>query len=184
MHLNTTQTQEVGGWKPVRKEKKEKTKIDLCCLEQARKNIGTTQEEQVLTFWSGRFWDIIFTQAKVINILSGGFYCTAVSHYDCTFVLWLLWRAEQPRLSLSIFSLNSQNREKWAMEFTLIYEVLQHASSTDLSIPFHENTSTWATLPNWLASCAPPTWNRWEVITSCTRQTLSEVSWQKANHWI
>lgn len=51
MHLNTTQTQEVGGWKPVRKEKHKKKKQNRSVSPGAGyKNIGTTQEEEVLTF--------------------------------------------------------------------------------------------------------------------------------------
>lgn len=55
MHLNTTQTQEVGGWKPVRKEKKEKTKIDLCCLEQARKILGLHRKNKYSPFEAVNF---------------------------------------------------------------------------------------------------------------------------------
>lgn len=84
MHLNTTQTQDVEGWKPARKEKKEKTKIDLCCLEQARKILGLHRKNKYSPFEVVDFEILYSLKQRLSTVLSEGLYCTAVSHYDCT----------------------------------------------------------------------------------------------------
>lgn len=82
------------------------------------KNIWATQENQVFTLGSGGFWDTVLTQAKVYQ----------QDHQKNSVVQQSLKDEAALTVPSHLHGLNSQNRDKWAVESMLIYEVLQNAS--------------------------------------------------------